>query len=72
MDAFRFFDLVYVITNGGPGTATETVTLYTYQIGFRMLEVGKASALGVITLIIVATMIAGLILLLSRRGREAF
>ncbi len=72
MDAFRFFDLVYVITNGGPGTATETVTLYTYQIGFRMLEVGKASALGMITLIIVATMIAGLILLLSRRGREAF
>jgi multiple sugar transport system permease protein len=72
MDAFRFFDLVYVITNGGPGTATETVTLYTYQIGFRMLEVGKASALGVITLIIVAAMIAGLIVLLSRRGREAF
>ncbi len=72
MDAFRFFDLVYVLTNGGPGTATETVTLYTYQIGFRMLEVGKASALGVITLIIVATMIAGLIVLMSRRGREAF
>jgi multiple sugar transport system permease protein len=72
MDAFRFFDLVYVLTNGGPGTATETVTLYTYQIGFRMLEVGKASALGVITLIIVAAMIAGLILLMQRRGREAF
>jgi len=72
MDAFRFFDLVYVITNGGPGTATETITLYTYQIGFRMLEVGKASALGVLTLIIVAAMIAGLIVLMSRRGREAF
>ncbi len=54
MDAFRFFDLVFVLTNGGPGTATETVTLYTYQIGFRMLQVGKASALGVITLVIVA------------------
>jgi ABC-type sugar transport system permease subunit len=72
MDAFRFFDLVYVITNGGPGTATETITLYTYQIGFRMLEVGKASALGVITLVIVAAMIGGLIFLMSRRGREAF
>jgi multiple sugar transport system permease protein len=72
MDAFRFFDLVYVLTNGGPGTATETVTLYTYQIGFRMLQVGKASALGVITLVIVASMIAGLIFLMSRRGREAF
>ncbi len=72
MDAFRFFDLVYVLTNGGPGTATETITLYTYQIGFRMLEVGKASALGVLTLVIVAAMIAGLIVLMSRRGREAF
>ena len=45
--------LIYVITTGGPGTATETMTLYTYALGFRMLEVGKASALGVITLIIV-------------------
>jgi multiple sugar transport system permease protein len=72
MDAFRFFDLVYVLTNGGPGTATETITLYTYQLGFRMLDVGKASALGVITLIIVASMIAALIWLMRRRGREAF
>jgi multiple sugar transport system permease protein len=72
MDAFRFFDLVYVLTNGGPGTATETITLYTYQIGFHMLEVGRASALGVITLMIVASMIALLIWSMSRRGREAF
>ena len=72
MDAFRFFDLVYVLTNGGPGTATETVTLYTYQLGFNQLEVGKASALGVITLLIVASIIGVLIWSMSRRGREAF
>jgi multiple sugar transport system permease protein len=72
MDAFRFFDLVYVLTNGGPGTATETVTLYTYQLAFHMLEVGKASALGVITLVIVAAMIAVLIWIMQRGGREAF
>jgi multiple sugar transport system permease protein len=72
MDAFRFFDLVYVLTNGGPGTATETITLYTYQLGFRMLDVGKASALGVLTLIVVAGMIASLIWLMRRSGREAF
>ncbi|MBC7637471.1 MAG: sugar ABC transporter permease [Acetobacteraceae bacterium] len=72
MDAFRFFDLVYVLTNGGPGTATETITLYTYQIGFRMLEIGRASALGMITLVIVAIMVAGLIWFMTRRGREAF
>lgn len=72
MDAFRFFDLVYVLTNGGPGTATETITLYTYQLGFRMLEVGRASALGVITLLIVAGLIVVMIGVLQRRGREAF
>jgi multiple sugar transport system permease protein len=72
MDAFRFFDLVYVLTNGGPGTATETITLYTYQLGFHQLEVGKASALGVITLLIVASIIGVLIWSMSRRGREAF
>ena len=62
MDVFRFFDTIYVLTGGGPGTATETVTMYTYQLGFRMLQVGKASALGVITLVIVA----GLLLTINR------
>ncbi len=72
MDAFRFFDLIYVLTNGGPGTATETITLYTYQLGFRLLEVGRASALGVLTLIVVAVMVGLMIWLMQRRGREAF
>ena len=70
MDAFRFFDLVYVLTNGAPGTATETITLYTYQLAFRMLEVGRASALGVLTLLLIAGLIVGMILFLQRRGRE--
>jgi multiple sugar transport system permease protein len=70
MDAFRFFDLVYVLTNGGPGTATETITLYTYQLAFRMLEVGRASALGVLTLLLIAALIVGMILFLQRSGRE--
>jgi multiple sugar transport system permease protein len=58
MDVFRFFDAVYVLTGGGPGTATETITMYTYQLGFQLLQVGKASTLGIITLIIVAAIIA--------------
>src|SRR6478735_2455467 len=58
MDVFRFFDTIYVLTGGGPGTATETITMYTYQPGFQLLQVGKASALGIITLIIVAAIIA--------------
>ena len=71
MDVFRYFDTIYVLTGGGPGTATETITMYTYQLGFRMLEVGKASALGVITLVIVGTIIFTLSFIMHRRFRGA-
>jgi multiple sugar transport system permease protein len=66
MDVFRFFDSIYVLTGGGPGTATETITMYTYQLGFQLLQVGKASALGIITLIIVAAIIATFSRMLQR------
>jgi multiple sugar transport system permease protein len=66
MDVFRFFDAIYVLTGGGPGTATETVTMYTYQLGFQLLQVGKASALGIITLVIVAAIIASFSSILQR------
>ena len=72
MDAFRFFDQIYVLTAGGPGDATETVTIYTYQLAFRLLQIGKASALGVITLLITAAAITGIIATLYRRERGAF
>lgn len=70
MDVFRFFDTIYVLTGGGPGTATETVTMYTYQLGFRMLQVGKASALGVITLVIVAVLLLTINRMLTRIYRK--
>jgi multiple sugar transport system permease protein len=66
MDVFRFFDAIYVLTGGGPGTATETITIYTYQLGFQLLQVGKASALGIITLVIVAAIIAAFSSILQR------
>jgi multiple sugar transport system permease protein len=72
MDAFRFFDQIYVLTAGGPGTATETITMYTYSLAFRLLQVGKASALGVLTLLIVAAAIAVMIGTVYRRERGAF
>jgi len=52
MDCFRLFDSIYILTGGGPGTATETITFYNYTLAFRSLEVGKAAALGILTLII--------------------
>jgi multiple sugar transport system permease protein len=67
MDAFRYFDTIYVLTSGGPGSATQTLTMQTYALAFRLFQVGKASALGVLTLVIVLLLAAALLFLLGRR-----
>ncbi len=72
MDAFRFFDTIYVLTGGGPGTATETLTIYTFALGFRQLEMGKAAALGVVTLVLVSVLVMATAYLLYRREKGAF
>jgi ABC-type sugar transport system permease subunit len=72
MDAFRFFDTIYVLTSGGPGTATETITLYTYALAFRLLQIGKASALGLLTLLFVAMLTGLMIRVVYRREGGAF
>jgi raffinose/stachyose/melibiose transport system permease protein len=46
--ALRTFDLVYITTQGGPGTATTTPALLLYQLAFVNPDVGKASATGVV------------------------
>src|SRR5262249_26242309 len=69
MDAFRIFDQVFVMTGGGPGTTTQTITFYNYVMAFRMLRMGRASALGVITLLILSVVIGLWIYLLYRREK---
>jgi multiple sugar transport system permease protein len=59
LDAFRVFDLIYVLTGGGPGTATESVSLYTFSTLLQKLRFGYASALSVI--VFAATFVLGLI-----------
>jgi multiple sugar transport system permease protein len=70
MDTYRIFDTVYVLTRGGPGTATETIGLYTYRTGFSYFEMGYAMALSVFILVTVA-IISSVYLRLLRR-REVF
>lgn len=45
IDAFRSLDLFYVLTQGGPGTSTEVLSLYTYKWGFKFFQMGYAAAL---------------------------
>jgi ABC-type sugar transport system permease subunit len=51
MDTYRLFDSVFVMTGGGPGSATETVMLYTYRISFQRLSLGKGSAINLLTVV---------------------
>jgi ABC-type sugar transport system permease subunit len=48
LDAFRVFDVVYVMTGGGPGTATESIAMYTFTMIMQNLRFGFGSALSVI------------------------
>jgi multiple sugar transport system permease protein len=45
IDAFKTFDLVYLLTFGGPGTSSQTLSFYGYLIGVQYFDVGQASAI---------------------------
>lgn len=52
LDAFRVFDVVYVTTGGGPGTATESIALYTFSTLLQTLRFGFGSALSVVIFVV--------------------
>ncbi len=54
LDAFRVFDLIYVLTGGGPANSTETISIYAYKVMFSETDFGGGSALSVIVFICVA------------------
>ncbi|KYC89406.1 MULTISPECIES: carbohydrate ABC transporter permease [Heyndrickxia] len=54
LDAFRVFDLIYVLTGGGPGGATETMSVYGYKTMFGQTNFGYGSVIVIIMFICVA------------------
>lgn len=48
IDALKSFDIIYAITQGGPGTASETINLYLYSVAFAYYDVGYGSAIAVV------------------------
>ena len=53
VEGFKVIDTVFVLTGGGPGTATETLTLFAYNEGFKKFNLGMTSALSFVFLIVV-------------------
>ncbi|MDR7545063.1 MAG: sugar ABC transporter permease [Armatimonadota bacterium] len=50
-DILRAFDAIFVLTRGGPGVATEILSVYVQRVGFRMYDLGIATAMGFLLLI---------------------
>jgi len=68
IDALKSFDIIYAMTQGGPGTASETINIYLYNVAFSYYDVGYGSAIAVVFFIIIIIM--SLVLLhLRQRSR---
>jgi multiple sugar transport system permease protein len=61
MRSFRSFDIIWLVTNGGPGTATEILNIYLYRVAFVNLQGGQAAALGIILLVVTIAITMGII-----------
>ena len=64
--ALKTFDLVYVTTSGGPGTATTVPSYEVYNRAFNLKEVGSASAVA----IVLTVLVFGINVVISRIGEE--
>jgi multiple sugar transport system permease protein len=70
MDAFRSFDIIYTLTAGGPGHATETVIIRVYQESLRYYRLEIGAAIGILLLIII-TIVSNFALKALPKGGEA-
>ncbi len=68
IDLFRIFDVVYSLTGGGPYNATETISLYAYNEGFASFNLGFASAVSYLIILVLLVILAIEYRLLGRRS----
>lgn len=69
IDMIKLFDFIYIMTEGGPGSSTETATFYTYAVGLRFLRIGDGAAMSFI-IVFVTTIIVTLLFRVTRFNRE--
>ena len=70
IDAFKVFDIIYVMTRGGPADATKTVSFYVYQESFSYLRAGSGAAYAVLVGLVCGILI-GLYLMILRRQEHS-
>jgi multiple sugar transport system permease protein len=66
IDAVKSFDIIYAITQGGPGSASETINLYLFSTAFIYYDVGYASAIAIIFFALIIALAAVMIYMRQR------
>jgi len=72
--SFKVFDLVFMLTMGGPGNSTQVASFYIYRVGFKMFNTGYGAALSVLILLLISLfttpLTIGRDLFMKRIGQE--
>jgi multiple sugar transport system permease protein len=70
IETFKIFDVVYILTEGGPGSSTETVSVYVFRLAFQFFRTSEASALGYIMLFAVIVLTSLYLYAIQTRNAE--
>jgi multiple sugar transport system permease protein len=57
LDLVRLFDVVWTMTRGGPGTRSETISMYAYQLAFREFDVSYSAALALLVIVVLTFLV---------------
>ncbi|HXX11777.1 MAG TPA: sugar ABC transporter permease, partial [Burkholderiales bacterium] len=57
LDLFRLFDIVWALTKGGPGTMTETISIFTYVKGFQQFETSYTAAVALLIIVLLSVVV---------------
>jgi multiple sugar transport system permease protein len=71
IEAFKLFDIVFLLTEGGPGTSTETIAIYVYRQAIQFNKTSDSTAMSYILLFIVIVLTNLYLYLANRRAKEA-
>lgn len=66
LDAVKIFDVIFMLTGGGPGTSTYTLSYYLYQVGFQQFHISQATAGSWLFLIAITVVVMALVRRLLR------
>ncbi|MEG3111650.1 MULTISPECIES: sugar ABC transporter permease [unclassified Pantoea] len=71
IDAFKIFDIIYVMTRGGPVDSTKTLSFFVYQESFSYLRAGSGAAYAMLMTLMCALLITIYLLMLWRQRRRS-